>query len=244
MVHALEHVVAARSCPACSTWPATACWRCPRWPACWASPTRRCCRPGARAWRRASPAGWACASRRRCSTSCASAAGWTTAGSRPPGFEYGHTSREAVIELGEHLRLHPAAARRRRALPLRARGGGVPALEPHVRREAGRYRPSPQTPVASPRNRAEPSPSPPVPPPAPRLSRPRSRRPLRRPRGRGDRVPARVAGAPDLVALREYERATAAREPRDSAPSTRCSPAHPSRPRSARKNSQPRLQRS
>ena len=47
------------------------------------------------------------------------------------GFSYGYTSRETVIRLGEHLRLEPilrGAPRGR--LPLRARGRGVPALEP------------------------------------------------------------------------------------------------------------------
>ena len=48
------------------------------------------------------------------------------------GFDYGFTSREAVIRLGEHLRLEPILRGRAReeGYRLRARGRGVPALEP------------------------------------------------------------------------------------------------------------------
>ncbi len=48
------------------------------------------------------------------------------------GFAYGFTSREAVIRQGEHIRLapDPARSRRRGGVRVRARGGGVPALEP------------------------------------------------------------------------------------------------------------------
>ena len=78
VVHALEHVVQ-RSCRASSTWRPTACWRCRRWPAYSARATRRYCRPGVLASRRASCDGWASTSLPRCSARCASAAGWTTA---------------------------------------------------------------------------------------------------------------------------------------------------------------------
>ena len=56
--------------------------------------------------------------------------GSTTAGSRRPGFNYGYTSREAVIKFGEHLRLHPVLRGTERELHLREGGRGVPALEP------------------------------------------------------------------------------------------------------------------
>ena len=46
------------------------------------------------------------------------------------GFKYSYTSREAVLKLGEHQRLQPGPGRGQGALPLRARGRGVPALEP------------------------------------------------------------------------------------------------------------------
>ena len=54
------------------------------------------------------------------------------------GFNYQHTSREAVLKLGEYLRLHPVLRGRAGALPLRARGGGLPALEP-AREEHARH---------------------------------------------------------------------------------------------------------
>ena len=48
------------------------------------------------------------------------------------GFDYGFTSRETLIRLGEHLRLEPILRGRatEESYQLRARGGGVPALEP------------------------------------------------------------------------------------------------------------------
>ena len=58
------------------------------------------------------------------------------------GFDYGYTSRETVLRLGEHLRLEPILRGRgaRRGLPLRARGRGVPALEPSRARASGAER--------------------------------------------------------------------------------------------------------
>ena len=68
--------------------------------------------------------------RTRCSTSCATAAGSTTAGSRRPATATRYTTRETVLK----LRARRCAPRRcgaaRRAVPLRARGRGVPALQP------------------------------------------------------------------------------------------------------------------
>ena len=46
------------------------------------------------------------------------------------GYLPGATTREAVIAFAEHLKVRPLVAQRSRALPLRARGRGVPALEP------------------------------------------------------------------------------------------------------------------
>ena len=46
------------------------------------------------------------------------------------GFHYQHTSRETVLKLGRAPAAQPGGARGARALPLRARGRGVPALEP------------------------------------------------------------------------------------------------------------------
>ena len=51
------------------------------------------------------------------------------------GFRYGYTTRETVLKLGEHLRLAPVMRGVEHTVHLRARGRGVPALEPHVRRE-------------------------------------------------------------------------------------------------------------
>ena len=79
-------------------------------------------RPAAPARASASPTRW--------STSCASAAASTTACYKATGFRYGYTSRETVIKLGEHLRLQPVLRGVERGLHLRARGRGVPALEP------------------------------------------------------------------------------------------------------------------
>ena len=46
------------------------------------------------------------------------------------GFRYGYTTRETVLKLGEHLRLAPVMRGVERDVHLRARGRGVPALEP------------------------------------------------------------------------------------------------------------------
>ena len=55
------------------------------------------------------------------------------------GYVFRATSREAVLALAEHLRT-PRHRRRRSRLPVRARGGGVPALEPE-RARVGPARP-------------------------------------------------------------------------------------------------------
>ena len=128
------------------------------------------------------------------------------------GFEYGYTSREAVLALGEHLRLHPLL-----------RGDGEPyryereveeflRWSPHVRRSvdgarAARFdsdrRPLPH--AARPRSRP--------PEPARAAGRPAGR-PLRRPRLRGDHLPAgvaRAAGPGGSAGVRAHSRGSRAR---------------------------------
>ena len=107
VVHALEHAVKQRVPGHLQRGRATACSRSARWPACSASPTRPSCRRGAPG------------SRRRC---CGGSGVDDPAGDaradalRPrrgqPPLQGGrlplpHTSRETVMKLGEHLRLHP-----------------------------------------------------------------------------------------------------------------------------------------
>ena len=103
---------ASRRCPASTTSPATACWRSARSPACSASPTRRCCRLG----HRAGGVG-AAAPGREDPARDAQPAALRPRRRQPPlqgdRLRYGYTSREAVLKLGEHLRLHPLRARRR-----------------------------------------------------------------------------------------------------------------------------------
>jgi hypothetical protein len=129
------------------------------------------------------------------------------------GFEYGHTSREAAIALGEHMRLHPLM-----------RGNGEPyryereveeflRWSPNVRRAAPKERAegrgqraeaAPEPPKAKP----EPPPKP-APPPAP----------VGPPVDHYDDLASEeiisLLGSlepPDLVALREYERGHRGRE--------------------------------
>ena len=85
---------------------------------------------GDRAGRRRRCAWPACGSRTRWPSSCATAAGWTTASSRRPAARLRYTTREAVQRFAEDLRVRELRPGRRRAIPLRARGRGVPALQP------------------------------------------------------------------------------------------------------------------
>ena len=62
-------------------------------------------------------------------------AGSTTASSRRPADAFGYTSREAVLKHAEALRARPLRRGRGRALPLRARGRGVPASGARVSAE-------------------------------------------------------------------------------------------------------------
>ena len=119
----------ATTCRASTTAPPTACSRSARSPACWASRCARAAAAGApalaagalRRARRAHPAGDARAAALR---------------PRPgqpqlkaTGYRYRYTTREAVLKLGEHQRLRRIVGGPG-ALPLRARGRGVPALQP------------------------------------------------------------------------------------------------------------------
>jgi len=129
------------------------------------------------------------------------------------GFEYGHTSREAAIALGEHMRLHPLM-----------RGQGEPyryereveeflRWSPNVRRWKESAVGSSQLAEPDPERRPQPPPAPePEPAPAPVV-------PARPPVDHYDDLASEeivsLLGSlepPDLVALREYERTNAARE--------------------------------
>jgi len=128
------------------------------------------------------------------------------------GFEYGHTSREAAVELGEHMRLHPLM-----------RGDGEPyryereveeflRWSPYVRRDK-------ESVVSSQVSVAEPEP-PVSPPPAPKVETPEPPEPPPGPPvdHYDDLASEEIISLlgslepPDLVALREYERTHAGRE--------------------------------
>ena len=85
---------------------------------------------GHRACSRGRCAGSGSASRTRCSTCCASAAASTTAPTRRAGSATATPRARRCSKLGEHLRLQPVMRGVERVLHLRARGRGVPALEP------------------------------------------------------------------------------------------------------------------
>ena len=125
-----------RPARASTTRPATACSRSRRSPRCSASRSRRSCRRGAPRWppRR-------CAARRPGARRGAQPAALRPRAGQPQaqgrGLHVRLHEREAVLKHAEALRVRGAAARRGRAVPLRARGRGVPALEPE-RRAAGR----------------------------------------------------------------------------------------------------------
>ena len=135
------------------------------------------------------------------------------------GFEYSHTSREAAIKLGEHMRLHPLM-----------RGDGEPyryereveeflRWSPNVRRaqprtsdirhqtsEPSREPPSPPPTPSQPEPEAKPEPTPPPAPAAPPVDH------------YDDLASEEIVSllgsleSPDLLALREYERTHAGRE--------------------------------
>ena len=103
-------------------------------------------RPG----RRRRCAGWVCGSRPRWSNLLRFGRGVDNRLFKATGFRYGFTSRETVIRLGEHLRLAPILRARAGddTLSLRARGRGVPALEP-ARPPRARRRRAASPPTAS-----------------------------------------------------------------------------------------------
>ena len=80
VIGVLEHAARAASSRASTTWPPTACWRCRRSPRCSASRCCRCCRRGAPCSPPRSCDGSGCGFPSRCSASCATGAGSTTAG--------------------------------------------------------------------------------------------------------------------------------------------------------------------
>ena len=132
VVHALEHAALQRRSRASTTSPPTGSWRSRRSIGLLGKRPLPVLPPwGTGPAGRARCAGSASGSPTRWSTSCASAAGSTTACYKATGFDYGYTSRETVLKLGEHLRLRAGDARASsRRYTLRARGRGVPALEP------------------------------------------------------------------------------------------------------------------
>ena len=71
-----------------------------------------------------------------------------------------YTSRETVVKLGEHLRLDPVLRGAAGALPLRARGRGLPALEPARAQRAGKARASQPRPARRARAAARRDPAP------------------------------------------------------------------------------------
>ena len=128
------------------------------------------------------------------------------------GFEYGYTSREAVIALGEHMRLHPLM--RGSAEPYRYEREVEEFLRwsPNVRRR--QETPTKGQSTVDGRQSTEPEPQPPAPPP-----------PVQEPASVGPPVDhyddlaseeiVSLLGSlepPDLVALRDYERGHAGRQ--------------------------------
>ena len=131
IVGVLEHAVAQRPARASTTSPATACWRCRRSRACSASRSRRSCRRGGRAWppRRCALAGVRIPEEmaqqlrygRGLDNRKLKAAGL------PPAL---HDARGGRAASPRTCACATLRAGRRRAIPLRARGRGVPALQP------------------------------------------------------------------------------------------------------------------
>ena len=120
-----------RRCPASTTSPPTGCSRCRRS----IGPARQALAAGAAAVGHRLVAGplrrlGFADPGRDASTSCASAAGSTTAAQGDRASATATRRARPCSGFGEHLRLAPILAGGERALPLRARGRGVPALEP------------------------------------------------------------------------------------------------------------------
>ena len=128
------------------------------------------------------------------------------------GFEYGYTSREAAIALGEHMRLHPLM-----------RGQGEPyryerEVEEFLRWSPNVRRSAPKTSDLSPQTSEplrEPSPPPPAPPTPPEPEPTPAGPPVDHYDDLASEEIVSLLGSlesPDLVALREYERTNAGRE--------------------------------
>ena len=101
------------TCPASTTPPATACSCSRRSPRCSGKPLAPLLPPwgtGLAAARAARASASSCRPR-RCSASCASAAGSTTASSRPPAAARPHDARDRARPSREHLRVAPASGR-------------------------------------------------------------------------------------------------------------------------------------
>ena len=88
---------------------------------------------GDRAWRSRALQPLGLRSRPRCSTSCASAAGSTTASSRPRECRCATPRARPCRRSPSTCGWRRSSATRRGAVPLRARGRGVPALQPERR---------------------------------------------------------------------------------------------------------------
>ena len=198
-------------------------------------------RRGGRAWRRASRAGWACGSRPRCSTSCASAAAWTTGGCKAAGLRVRlHQPRGGDRARRAHAPASADARRRRSPTATSARSRSSCAGAPRSRC-AKRVQAS----VAQVLEVAEPEPARCTAARAGASSRPRPRA-RRPPVDHYDDLAAEeiisLLGSlepPDLVALREYERDTGRAGAVLGAIDSVLA-AHPDR-RLARNHSQPRL---
>ena len=117
-------------CPGSTTSPPTASSRSPRRSACSASGRCRCCRHGARAPARARCAGSACGFPDEMDNLLRFGRGVDNRAFKATGFDYGYTSREAVAEARRAPAPAAGPARHRTRATLRARGRGVPALEP------------------------------------------------------------------------------------------------------------------
>ena len=103
-------------------------WRGAR--ACSASRSRRCCRPGAPAWRPPRSAAPASACRPSCCGQLRFGRGLDNRRLKATGYRLPRTTRETVLDLREQQRLARCSAGDQARLPLRARGRGVPALQP------------------------------------------------------------------------------------------------------------------
>ena len=118
------------TCPASTTSPATACWCCRRSRACSGARWRRSCRRGGRAWPRPALRLAGVRIPDEMAQQLRYGRGLDNRKLKAAGFPLRYTTREAVAKFAEDLRVRDAAPGRERAISLRARGRGVPALQP------------------------------------------------------------------------------------------------------------------